>query len=74
VRGFVKGSGTSNAIHVVRIMLERHREKNVVHESRLHKAFNRVPHNLIWHGVPHTGRWVKMLYNTISEVIGLVVE
>jgi len=70
--GFVKGSSTSDAIHAVRILLERHREKTLtVHTSflDLEKAFDRVPHDLIWHalrshGVPETYvRWVKLLYS-----------
>ncbi|ROL42668.1 RNA-directed DNA polymerase from mobile element jockey [Anabarilius grahami] len=58
--GFVQGSGTTDAIHAARILLEKHREKNqTVHMAflDLEKAFDRVPHDLIWnslhsHGVP----------------------
>jgi len=52
--GIVKGSGTSDANHAVRILLERHREKNLtVHASflDLEKAFDRVPYDLIWHAL-----------------------
>jgi len=76
--GCVKGSGTSDAIHAVRIMIERQSEKNLtVHTSflDLEKAFDWVPHDLIWHalrshGVPETcERWVKMLYNNTTSVV-----
>jgi len=76
--GFVKGCGTSDAIHAVRILLERHREKNLtVHTSflDLEKAFDRVPHELIWHALRSHGlpeiyvRWVKILYENTTSVV-----
>jgi len=76
--GFVQGSGTSDAIDAVRILLERHREKNLtVHAPflDLEQTFDPVPHDLIWHalrspGVPGTYvRWVKMLYNNTTSVV-----
>jgi len=76
--GFVKGSGTSDAILAVRILLERHREKKVNVYAvflDLEKAFDRVPHDLIWHAlrshvVPEVYvRWVKMLYKNVSNVV-----
>ncbi|KAK6763360.1 hypothetical protein RB195_023894 [Necator americanus] len=48
---FVKDCSTIDAIHAVRILLEKHREKNrSVHLAflDLEKAFDRVPHELLW--------------------------
>ena len=48
--GFVKGCGTTDAIHAARLLLEKHREKNKsIHMVflDLEKAFNWVPHELI---------------------------
>lgn len=70
--GFVKGCGTTDAIHAARLLLEKHREKNKpIHLVfiDLEKAFDRVPRDVIWyalrqHGVPEElVRWVKMLYS-----------
>ncbi|KAK3558054.1 hypothetical protein QTP86_006472 [Hemibagrus guttatus] len=50
--GFVQGSGTTDAIHAIWLLLERHQEKNKpVHMAflDLEKAFDRVPQDLIWH-------------------------
>ncbi|KAK6729672.1 hypothetical protein RB195_006614 [Necator americanus] len=47
--GFVKDCSTVDAIHAVRILLEKHREKNhSVHLAflDLEKGFDRVPHGL----------------------------
>lgn len=80
--GFVKGSGTTDAIHAVRLLLEKHREKNkTVHVSflDLEKAFDRVPHDLIWHAlrshaVPEEYvRWIQLLYCNISSVVRCAV-
>ncbi|KAK6764660.1 hypothetical protein RB195_024836 [Necator americanus] len=66
--GFVKDCSTIDAIHAVRILLEKHREKNrSVHLAflDLEKAFDRVPHELPWmsmrsHRVPDEYvRWTK---------------
>ncbi|EYC37759.1 hypothetical protein Y032_0767g2181 [Ancylostoma ceylanicum] len=69
--GFVLGSGTTDAIHAAHILIEKHREK----EKPLHlafldleKAFDRVPHGVIWyalrlHVIPEELlKWVQMLY------------
>ncbi|EYC14192.1 hypothetical protein Y032_0041g394 [Ancylostoma ceylanicum] len=49
--GSVPGCGTTDAIHSARLLIEKHREK----KKRLHlafldleKAFDRVPHEVIW--------------------------
>jgi hypothetical protein len=76
--GFVKGCGTTDAIHAARLLVERHREKNrPLHMAflDLEKAFDRIPHDLIWHalrshGVPEEYvRWVKLLYRDVSSVV-----
>ena len=69
--GFVKGCGTTDAIHVARLLIEKYREKHrPLHVAflDLEKAFDRVPHDLIWyalrcHQVPEELlRWVQLLY------------
>lgn len=70
--GFVRHCGTTDAIHAVRLLLEKYREKEIpVHIAflDLEKAFDRVPHELIWfslrqHGVPeHLVNLVRLLYH-----------
>ncbi|VDO21897.1 unnamed protein product [Heligmosomoides polygyrus] len=51
---FVAGCGTIDAIHAVRLLVERHREKQKpLHLAflDLEKAFDRVPHEVIWYGL-----------------------
>ena len=76
--GFVKGCGTTDAIHAARLLMERHREKRkTIHMAflDLEKAFDRVPHNLIWyslrsHGVPEIYiRWIRLLYSNATSSI-----
>ncbi|KAK6761268.1 hypothetical protein RB195_022361 [Necator americanus] len=76
--GFVKDCSTIDAIHAVRILLEKHREKNrSVHLASLdlEKAFDRVPHELLWmsmrsHRVPEKYvRWTKLLYAKPTSVV-----
>ncbi|KAK6742270.1 hypothetical protein RB195_009871 [Necator americanus] len=76
--GFVKDCSTIDAIHAVRILLEKHREKNrSVHFAflDLEKAFDRVPHELLWmsmrsHRVPEEYvRWTKLLYAKPTSVV-----
>ncbi|KAK6744595.1 hypothetical protein RB195_011367 [Necator americanus] len=76
--GFVKDCSTIDAIHAVRILLEKHREKNrSVHLAflDLEKAFDRVPHELLWmsmrsHRVPEEYvRWAKLLYAKPTSVV-----
>uniref|UniRef100_W5NK01 ribonuclease H n=1 Tax=Lepisosteus oculatus TaxID=7918 RepID=W5NK01_LEPOC len=80
--GFVKGCGTTDGIHAARLLLEKHQEKNKsVHMAflDLEKAFDRVPHELIWHAlrlhnVPKAYvQWVQLLYHKVTSVVrGLV--
>ncbi|KAK6741987.1 hypothetical protein RB195_009702 [Necator americanus] len=76
--GFVKDCSTIDAIYAVRILLEKHREKNrSVHLAflDLEKAFDRVPHELLWmsmrsHSVPEEYvRWTKLLYAKPTSVV-----
>ncbi|KAK6746049.1 hypothetical protein RB195_012270 [Necator americanus] len=80
--GFVKDCSTIDAIHAVRILLEKHREKNrSVHLAflDLEKAFDRVPHELLWmsmrsHRVPEEYvRWTKLLYAKPTSVVRCAV-
>jgi hypothetical protein len=76
--GFVKNCGTTDAIHAARLLMERHREKRKpIHMAflDLEKAFDRVPHDLIWlalrlHNVPeaYVG-WIKLLYQTATSSV-----
>ncbi|VDO89830.1 unnamed protein product [Heligmosomoides polygyrus] len=70
--GFVAGCGTVDAIHAVRLLIEKHRDKQKpVHLAflDLEKAFGRVPREVIWyalreHGVPEELiEWVRILYS-----------
>ncbi|KAK6744303.1 hypothetical protein RB195_011169 [Necator americanus] len=76
--GFVKDCSTIDAIHAIRIFLEKHRKKNrSVHLAflDLEKAFDRVPHELLWmsmksHRVPEEYvRWTKLLYAKPTSVV-----
>ncbi len=73
--GFVRGSGTTDAIYAIRLLLERHREENQPAHMAfldLEKAFDRVPLDLIWHylrSLEEYVRWIQLLYaNTIIVV------
>ncbi|EYB89153.1 hypothetical protein Y032_0235g3182 [Ancylostoma ceylanicum] len=58
--GFVANCGATDAIHAESLVIEKHREKQKpLHLAflNLEKAFNRVPHEIIWyalrcHGIP----------------------
>ncbi len=76
--GFVKGCGTTDAIHTARLLLEKHREKNKpVHMPflDLEKAFDCIPHKLIWHAlwshnVPEAYVWwIQLLYCGVTSVV-----
>ncbi|KAK6730227.1 hypothetical protein RB195_006969 [Necator americanus] len=78
----MKDCSTIDAIHAVRILLEKHREKNrSVHLAflDLEKAFDRVPHELLWmsmrsHRVPEEYvRWTKLLYAKPTSVVRCAV-
>ncbi|KAK6755903.1 hypothetical protein RB195_014349 [Necator americanus] len=75
--GFVKDCSTIDAIHAVRILLEKHRGKKRREKNRsvhlafldLEKAFDRVPHELLWmsmrsHRVPE--EYVRIDYWEMS--------
>ncbi len=75
---FVKGHGTTDAIHTARLLMEKHWKKNKsIHMVflDLEKAFNRVPHELIWaslqsHSVPEAYiNWVQILYQNVTSVV-----
>ena len=68
---------TTDAIHAVRLLVEKHREKNKsLHAAflDLEKAFDRVPHEVIWwalrtHNVPEEYiEWIKMTYHGAKAV------
>lgn len=70
--GFVKGCETTDAIHAVRRLSKKHREKQrSLHVAflDLEKAFGRVPHELTWcarrrHQVPdELVTWFELLYS-----------
>ncbi|VDP34871.1 unnamed protein product [Heligmosomoides polygyrus] len=70
--GFVAGCGTIDAIHVARLLLEKHREKQKpVHIAflDLEKAFGRLAREVIWYVLRHHGvpeeiiEWVRILYS-----------
>ncbi|VDP07609.1 unnamed protein product [Heligmosomoides polygyrus] len=64
--GFVSGCGTIDAIHVARLLLEKHCEKQKpVHVAFLdmEKAFDRVPREVIWYALRQ--------YNVPEEIIDL---
>lgn len=76
--GFVKGRGTTDAMHAARLLLEKHRERNTtIHMAflDLEKAFDRVPHDLIWlalrsHGVPEAYiQWIRLVYRGVSSAV-----
>ncbi|EYC10880.1 hypothetical protein Y032_0053g2350 [Ancylostoma ceylanicum] len=76
--GFVKKCSTTDAIHAVRLLTEKHREKKkTVHLAflDLEKAFDRVPRELIWlslraHGVPEEYvRWTQLLYKDAKSSV-----
>ncbi|EYC11993.1 hypothetical protein Y032_0048g1551 [Ancylostoma ceylanicum] len=69
--GIVSNCGTTDAIHCVRLLIEKHREKQKSSHRAfldLEKAFDRVPREVIWyalrrHAVPEELiEWVRILY------------
>ncbi|RXN11789.1 RNA-directed DNA polymerase from mobile element jockey-like protein [Labeo rohita] len=68
--GFVRGSGTTDAVYAIRLLLER---QNSTHG--LEKAFDRVPWDLIWHSVcSHCAlekyvSWIQLLYANTTSII-----
>jgi len=76
--GFRKGVGTTDAIFAIRQLFEKHRAvRKTVHAAFLdmEKAFDRVPHELIWfalrdHGVPEEYiDWIKLMYECTQSVV-----
>ncbi|EYC30551.1 hypothetical protein Y032_0005g2713 [Ancylostoma ceylanicum] len=69
---------TTDAIHAAHLLIEKHRERRkalCIAFLNLEKAFDRVPHKLIWyalrkHAVPQELiEWVRILYaNPSSQV------
>lgn len=75
---FVKGCGTTDAIHAVRLLMEKHQEKNKkVHMAflDLENAFDQVPHDLIWRALRLHGtseeyvNWVQLLHRNTTSVV-----
>ncbi len=80
--GFVRGSRTTDVIHTVRLLLERHRENNQpVHMAflDLEKAFLdiHVPWDLIWHSLHSHGteyiQWIQLLYTNTTSIVQCLV-
>uniref|UniRef100_W5NL26 ribonuclease H n=1 Tax=Lepisosteus oculatus TaxID=7918 RepID=W5NL26_LEPOC len=70
--------GTTDAIHAARLLMERHHEKRKTINMSfldLKKAFDRVPHDLIWlvlrqHQVPEAYvSWTKLLYQKATSSV-----
>ncbi|EYC17834.1 hypothetical protein Y032_0029g1897 [Ancylostoma ceylanicum] len=74
--GFVAGCGTIVAIHAARLLVEKHREKQKpLHLAFLDlgKAFNRVPHKVIWYAFRQQGvpeeliEWIRIRYSSLRS-------
>ncbi|KAG8229470.1 hypothetical protein J437_LFUL017886 [Ladona fulva] len=46
---FVKDCRTINAIYMAQLLIKKHWEKNKMVHLALEKAFDQIPHKLIWH-------------------------
>ncbi|VDM78836.1 unnamed protein product [Strongylus vulgaris] len=75
--GFVKGAGAADAIHTVRVVTEKYRERREFHAAFLNmeKASDKVLYDVIWWAlrkqmVPEVYiQWIKMIYHgTTSHV------
>lgn len=75
---FVSGRSTTDAIYAMRLLIKQHREKNKTVQLAfldLEKAFDLIPHDLIWHslrshGVPEAYvDWVTMLYHHTTSIV-----
>ncbi|VDO23001.1 unnamed protein product [Heligmosomoides polygyrus] len=68
--GFVSGCGTVDVIHAVRLLLEKHREK----QKPAHFAFldlerlDRVPTDVIWYALRQHGIPEELIENYIFQV------
>ncbi|KAK6749220.1 hypothetical protein RB195_001677 [Necator americanus] len=81
--GFLKDWSTIDAIHAVRILLEKHREKNRSVRLAfldLEKVFDRIPHELLWmsmrsYRVPKEHlRWTKLLKRSLPALHDVLLE
>ncbi|EYC20643.1 hypothetical protein Y032_0021g335 [Ancylostoma ceylanicum] len=76
--GSVKNCSTTDAIHAVRLLTEKHREKNkAVHLAFLdpEKAFDKIRRGLIWLSLRDQGvreeyvRWVQLLCRNVTSSV-----
>lgn len=73
---FVKENVMTDTIHAARLLLEKHSEKTKPDHMPfldLEKAFDRVPHELIWHALqPHNVSEAYVQWTQILNVTSMV--